>query len=326
MLGAALGQPHVVVGHRLAVALLERGGGPGDELLGVGVLPLQCGAMGGVGDEHGAGQAGVAFAAGLRRGQQAPAVGKEPVGSFEQVQTVVVLAGEPHCRAVGPKLRRGQERLLSVLLALGDVVHRHGRGGVAGVALYDVDGQAEFGQPGQLGVPESVGVVQPYRPALAVGDLDQVAEAGQRHIVAAGRVGFGAVSVAEALQEQVSGLQAGELLVEPVLLLLDDGDDLVVDEDVVWSGVDFGLGVAEPGYRLAIRGVDRDVSGWFDAVEVTGADLADAPAGEDLQQDHPHHLGIAQTVRGHCLSVAADDEHLLITRQAEQWQRGHDLR
>jgi hypothetical protein len=43
---------------------------------------------------------------------------------------------------------------------------------VAGVALQDMDGQAEFGKPGQPGVAEAVGVAEPDRPALAVDDLD----------------------------------------------------------------------------------------------------------------------------------------------------------
>ena len=40
------------------------------------------------------GVAGVAFGAGLDRWEQAPAVREEPVGPVEQVQAVVVLAGE----------------------------------------------------------------------------------------------------------------------------------------------------------------------------------------------------------------------------------------
>ena len=120
-------------------------------------------------------------------------------------------------------------------------------------------------------------------------------------------------------------MQTGELLADPALLLLDDGDDLVVDEDAVRRGVDLALGVAEPGDRLAVGGVDRGVGDWLDAVEVAGADLAGATAGEDLQQDHPHRLRIAQTGRGDLLPVAAGDEHLLVTRQAEQRQRGNDL-
>ena len=135
-------------------------------VVGFGQLPLQCVSVGLVGDEYRAGQAGVALVAGLQRRQQAPAVGQEPVGPVEQVQAVVVLAGELDPGAVGPELGGGQERLLGVFLALGDVVHRHGGGGVPGVALQDVDRQAEFGQPGQLGVSEPVGVAQSHWLAL----------------------------------------------------------------------------------------------------------------------------------------------------------------
>jgi hypothetical protein len=50
---------------------------------------------------EGGGRAGVALATGLQRRQQAPTVGWEPVGALEQVQAVVVVAGELHSGAVG---------------------------------------------------------------------------------------------------------------------------------------------------------------------------------------------------------------------------------
>ena len=55
------------------------------------------------------------------------------------MQTVVVVAAELDAGAVGAQLGGGQERLLGVLIAGGDVVHRHGGRGVPGVALQDVD-------------------------------------------------------------------------------------------------------------------------------------------------------------------------------------------
>ena len=81
--------------------------------------------------------------------------------------------------AVGFQLDGGQECLLGVFFPLGDVVQGHRRGGVPGIALQDVDGQAELGEPGELGVAEPVGVAEPDGPALAVGDLDDLAELAQ---------------------------------------------------------------------------------------------------------------------------------------------------
>ena len=81
----------------------------------------------------------------------------------------MVVSGELHPSAVGPELDGGQERLLGVFFTLRDVVHRHSRRGVPGVALQDVDGQAEFGQPSELGVAEPVGVAEfQRRPRLSV--------------------------------------------------------------------------------------------------------------------------------------------------------------
>ena len=109
-------------------------------------MALQHLPMGAVGDEHRAGQAGVALVAGLQRWQHAPPVGQEPVCAAEQVQAVVVVTGQLDAGAVSAKLRGGQERLLGVFVAGGDVVHGHRRGGVSGIALQDMDWQAEFGQ------------------------------------------------------------------------------------------------------------------------------------------------------------------------------------
>ena len=84
-----------------------------------------------------------------------------------------------HPAAVGLELRGGQERLLGVFLALRDVVHRHRRRGVPGIALQHLDRQAELGETGEAGVAEPVGVAQPHRPARAIGDRDDVAELAQ---------------------------------------------------------------------------------------------------------------------------------------------------
>ncbi|MFJ6565518.1 hypothetical protein ACIQMV_37895 [Streptomyces sp. NPDC091412] len=104
--------------------LLDRGGAAGDQGLGLSQLPLKGALVGGVGDEDRAGQAGVSLVAGLQGRQQAPAVGQEAVGSVEQVEAVVVVAREDDVGAVRPQFRGGQERLLGVFLAGGDVVHR----------------------------------------------------------------------------------------------------------------------------------------------------------------------------------------------------------
>ena len=202
MLGLALGEPDVVGGHGAAVPLGEAGGGPLDQGGGVGELAFQRLLVGLVGDEDRAGQARVSLAAGLQRRQQAPAVGQDPVGAVEQVHAVVVLAGELHPGAVGPQLDGGQERLLGVFFPLGDVVHGHRRAGVPGIALQDVDGQAELGEPGQSGVAEPVGVAEPDGPVLAVGDLGDVAELAQDPVVGARGVGLAAAPVAGALDEQ----------------------------------------------------------------------------------------------------------------------------
>ena len=106
-------------------------------------------------------------------------MGQEPVGPVEQVQVVVIRAGELHPGAVGAKLHRRQERLLGVFFALRDVVHRHGRGGVPGIALQNLDRQPELGEASELGVAEPVGVAEPDRPARAVGDRDDLAELPQ---------------------------------------------------------------------------------------------------------------------------------------------------
>ena len=186
VLGVALREPDVVAGHRAAMTFLERCGGAVDEFAGFCQLPLERRPVGFVGGEDRAGQAGVALVAGLQRRQQAPAVREQPVGAVEQVQDVVVLAGDRDLGAVGPELGGGQERLLGVFLAVRDVVHGHRRAGVPGIALQDVDRQAELGEAGQPGMTEPVGVAEPDRPSVAVGDLGDVAELAQHPVIGAG--------------------------------------------------------------------------------------------------------------------------------------------
>ena len=65
-LGGALGQPDVVVGHRLAVTLLELFGGALDECGGFVELSLQCVQMTCVSDEYRTGQTRVALVAALQ--------------------------------------------------------------------------------------------------------------------------------------------------------------------------------------------------------------------------------------------------------------------
>jgi hypothetical protein len=280
------------------MAFLEGGGGAFDQCLGVGQLPGEGVLVGLVGDEDRAGQAGVALVAGLQGRQQAPAVGKEPVGAVEQVQAVVVFAGEAHPGAVGLELDGGQERLLGVLLAFGDVVHGHGRGGVSGIALQDVDRQPEFGKTGQLGVPESVGMAEPDRSALAVGDLQQVAELAQHPVVGAGGIRSVAAAVPGASEEQELRVGVGEVCTDPCLLFLDHRDDVLVDQDAVRCDVDLALGVGEPGDLFTV-GVGGGAGDRGQAVEVAGADFAGATAGEDLQQDHAHRLGVVEPAGEH---------------------------
>ncbi len=122
------------------------------------------------------GETRISLAAGLQGRQQAPSVGQDPVGAAEQVDCVVVLAGERHPGAVCLQLDGREERLLGVFLPLGDVMQGHRRSRVPGIALQDVDGQAELGEPGQPGMPEPVGMAEPDRPGLAVGELGQAAE------------------------------------------------------------------------------------------------------------------------------------------------------
>jgi hypothetical protein len=132
-----------------------------------------------VGHEDAAGQARVAFLAPLQGRQQAVAVGQEPVCAVEQVQRVVVFPGEGHAGAVGLELAGGEECLLGVLIAAGDVVHGHGRRRVSRVSLQDVDGQPHLGELGELGVPETVGVAELDRVPGSIGDLGQLAEQRQ---------------------------------------------------------------------------------------------------------------------------------------------------
>src|SRR5665648_598534 len=63
-------------------------------------------------------------------------------------------------------------------------------------------GQSGLGESRQLGVPEPVGMAELYRSALAVGDLDDVAELAQHPAVGARWVGFVAAPVALAAREQ----------------------------------------------------------------------------------------------------------------------------
>jgi hypothetical protein len=212
-----------------------------------------------------------------------------------------------------------------VLLALGDVVHRHRRGGVPGVALQDVDGQPELGESGQLRVPEPVGVAELQPPAGAVGDLDDIAELAQHPLVGARRVGLVAAPVAGALHEQEPRRQRGKALPDPGLLFLDHRGDLAVHQDGVRRDVDLALCVPEPDQLRALGRLDGPLRRRGQAVELAGADLAGAPAGQDLQQDHPHRLRIIETGGEDPRAVAADDRHLLVAGQAQQRQRGRDL-
>src|SRR5450755_1452767 len=77
------------------------------------------------------------------------------------------------------------------------------------------------------------------------------------------------------------------------------------------ADVDLALGVTESDHLLAAGPLDGPLRRRGQAVELAGADLAGAAAGEDLQQDHPHRLRIVETRGVHLCSVAAGDAHLL---------------
>ena len=101
---------------------------------------------------------------------------QEPIGPVEQVHPVVVLTGERDRSAVSFELAGRQERLLGMLFTLRHVVHRHSRVGVTGVALQNVHRQAEFGEPSQAGVPESVRATELDRASCGVPDINKLAE------------------------------------------------------------------------------------------------------------------------------------------------------
>ena len=197
---------------------------------------------------------------------------------------------------------------------------------MAGVALQNVDGQAEFGQSGQFGVPEPVGVTELQQPALAVSDLNDLAELTEDSVVSAWRVGLVAAAVTVALHEQGPRWSSLQGRADPLLRLLNDCGDFTVDQDAVRGDVDLALGVSELDHFFVpgrLNGPSRDRG---QAVVLAGADLTGATAGQYLQQDHPHCLRVVETCCKHLGSVAAGDVHLLVVGQAEQRQRAGDLR
>ena len=109
-------------------------------------------------------------------------------------------------------------------------------------------------------------------------------------------------------------------------MFLNDCRDLPVHQDAVRCDVDLALGVTESDHLLAAGRLDGPLRRRGQAVELAGADLAGAAAGEDLQQDHPHRLRIVETRGVHLCSVAAGDAHLLVAGKPEERQRGGDLR
>jgi len=109
-------------------------------------------------------------------------------------------------------------------------------------------------------------------------------------------------------------------------LFLNDCRDFPVDEDTVGCNVDLALGVTKSNHLLVAGGLDGLLRSRGQAVELTGADLAGAAAGEDLQQDHPHRLWVVETRGVNLCSVAAGDEHLLVAGKAEERQCTGDLR
>ena len=291
-LGLALDEPDVAVGHGVTVPVAELRGGLLDQRGRLRQLPLEGGEVTVVGHEDAAGQAGVAFLAPLQGRQQAVAVGQEPVCAAGQMQRVVVFPGEDHAGAVGPELAGGQERLLGVLVAAGDVVHGHGRRGVARVALQDVDGQSQPGELGELGVPEAVGVAELDRVPGGVGDLGQLAEQRECPAVIGVGAGLGGVRVGAPLREQVRQVTAREAGAQPPLLFPDDRDGPGIGEDGAGRCADLALAVAEAGDRVSFRGTGGAAAGRGQAVEGGQADLAGAAAGEDLQEQHPHQLRV----------------------------------
>src|SRR5271163_1578810 len=100
-----------------------------------------------------------------------------------------------------------------------------------------MDGKAQFGEPGQAGMAESVGVTQSHHLAFGVGDLHDVAESAQNPVAAARWVDLVAAAVAHALHEQEPPGTTGCVIADPTLLFSNDFGDVTVDEDAVGCDV-----------------------------------------------------------------------------------------
>ncbi len=136
---SAAGQPHVVFTHVLAGAGSERLTTLVDELPGAGPLGVQLRQERRVRGELVTGQAGVALPAFLARGQQAPAVGQDPVGAAVQLKHVVEVSWvDLEFPTVVGDLAVAQELPLGGGLQRLRVGHAHGWRQVPEVALQDV--------------------------------------------------------------------------------------------------------------------------------------------------------------------------------------------
>lgn len=138
-----------------------------------------------------------------------------------------------------------------------------------------------------------------------------------------GRIRSVAPAVAHAPCEQKPSASVRVLGLYPPLLFGNDFGDLVINEDGVGCDIDLALRVAEPGQDVPLG--CGGVRGRREAVEVARPDLTGTAAGEDLQQDHAHCLGVVEAVGGEGGAVAAGDGHLLRAGQADQRQRRGDL-
>ncbi len=222
-------------------------------------LPSSCpvralnGQESGVGGELVTRQAGIPLAADLAGGQQAPAVGQDPIGAFVQLEHGVKITWVGlEVAGVGGELAVAQELGLVGGRQGFRIDHGHFRRQVAEVALHYVQRHSGVQQAGGPGMPETVSAVEVHQGAGSVAHVQAAGKLIEHGAEPGGRVGPVAVAVGPRGQEQVlrrgdRRLAGCQELVGPLLLGADDRHDLLVDQDGVRRALDLGLLVAEPG-------------------------------------------------------------------------------
>ena len=199
MFGAALGEPYVVLGHGMAVSLLECCCGAVDQV-GRFRASCRCSAC-----------RWVSSVTKTEQVRQALPLSQDcSGGSRHQPLGRNRSARSNRCRLSWSSrenwTRVPSARSLAVARnacsacssRCGDVVHGHGRGGVPGVALQDVDRAGRVRRAGSAWCVGTGGCGSAARRRpLAVGDLDDVAELAQHPVVGARRVGLVAAAVAQ---------------------------------------------------------------------------------------------------------------------------------